>query len=166
MSSPCTLRHPVATDAADIAAVHVRCWQETYRGTMRDEVLDDPQLLTGRERMWSALLSDPQYASVAISIATHDDEVIGFASAGPSQDGRDEPALQLHTLYVLRSAHGSGAGAALLDAVLGSQPAQLWVADPNPRAQAFYRKHGFTFDGTVRVDDGLRELSMTRLSQV
>ena len=41
--------------------------------------------------------------------------------------------------------------------------AALWVADPNPRAQAFYRKHGFVADGTVMVDDGVREIRMVRL---
>ena len=25
----------------------------------------------------------------------------------------------------------------------------LWVADPNPRAQAFYRRQGFVADGTA-----------------
>jgi predicted GNAT family N-acyltransferase len=38
----------------------------------------------------------------------------------------------------------------------------LWVADPNPRAQAFYRKQGFVADGTVQVEDGVREIRMIR----
>jgi hypothetical protein len=38
----------------------------------------------------------------------------------------------------------------------------LWVADPNPRAQAFYRKHGFVADGTAQVDGGVREIRMVR----
>jgi hypothetical protein len=29
-------------DVRQIARVHVRCWQETYRGLMPDAVLDDP----------------------------------------------------------------------------------------------------------------------------
>ena len=40
--------------------------------------------------------------------------------------------------------------------------AALWVADPNPRAQAFYRKHGFVPDGTIQVEDGVREIRMVR----
>ena len=40
--------------------------------------------------------------------------------------------------------------------------AALWVADPNPRAQAFYRKHGFAADGTARSEDGVREIRMVR----
>jgi predicted GNAT family N-acyltransferase len=38
----------------------------------------------------------------------------------------------------------------------------LWVADPNPRAQAFYRKHGFDADGTAQVEGGVREIRMVR----
>jgi hypothetical protein len=42
-------------------------------------------------------------------------------------------------------------GAALLDAVVGPhESATLWVADTDPRAQAFYRKHGFVPDGTMQ----------------
>ena len=58
----------------------------------------------------------------------------------------DEPSpwpAQLYILYLLRSEHGTGLGPALLDAVLDADAgASLWVADPNPRAQAFYRKAG------------------------
>ena len=46
-----------------------------------------------------------------------------------------------------------------------TESAALWVADPNPRAQAFYRKHGFVPDGTMQVDDGVREIRMVRISR-
>lgn len=38
---------------------------------------------------------------------------------------------------------------------------ETWVADPNPRAQAFYRKTGFRADGN-RSDDGIPEIRMVR----
>lgn len=44
-------------DAGQMARVHVRCWQETYRGLMPDGVLDDPGLSAARERMWTAALT-------------------------------------------------------------------------------------------------------------
>jgi acetyltransferase (GNAT) family protein len=59
--------------------------------------------------------------------------------------------------------HGTGVGAALLEAVVDpEEPAALWVADPNPRAQAFYRKHGFVADGAAQVEGGMREIRMVR----
>ena len=51
----------------------------------------------------------------------------------------------------------------MLEAVIDpAQSAALWVADPNPRAHAFYRKHGFVADGTAQVEDGVREIRMVR----
>lgn len=68
-------------------------------------------------------------------------------------------------IYVLASEYGSGAAQALLDATLGDSPASLWVADPNPRAQAFYRRNGFLPDGERTVAakwENLAEIRMVR----
>lgn len=82
-----------------------------------------------------------------------DDEgaALGLVSAGPAPaawEGRARvPAppvpLQLFQLYVLRTAHGTGLGAALLDAAIGPADAYLWIMDGNARAERFYAKHGF-----------------------
>jgi len=77
----------------------------------------------------------------------------------PGRAGRG----RLYVLYVVAADHGTGAGQALLDAVVRpAESAALWVADPNPRAQAFYRKHGFVTDGTAQVEGGVREVRMVR----
>jgi predicted GNAT family N-acyltransferase len=56
-----------------------------------------------------------------------------------------------------------GAGPALLDAVVNpTESTALRVADPNPRAQALYRKHGFVAEGKVQIEDGVREIRMPR----
>ena len=69
-------------------------------------------------------------------------------------------------LYVAGGDHDTGAGRALLEAVVDpDETAALWVADPNPRAQAFYRKHGFVADGTAQVEGGVREIRMVRSMQ-
>ena len=73
-------------------------------------------------------------------------------------------ARQLYVLYVIAADHGTGAGPALLSAVVNSEESvALWVADPNPRAQAFYRKHGFVADGSTQIAGlGVREIRMVR----
>ena len=59
--------------------------------------------------------------------------------------------------------HGTGAGPALLEAVVDPEESvALRVADPNPRAQAFYRKHGFVADGPAQIEGGVREIRMVR----
>lgn len=78
-------------------------------------------------------------------------EVVGLADAGPGHDEDGPAALELYTIYTLRRTHGSGLGSALLQAAIGDSPAYLWVLEDNPRAQAFYRKHGFRPDGARKL---------------
>ena len=110
----------------------------------------------------SAALTDPRWAANRVAVAEREGALIGIAMSGPVEG--EAWLRHLYVLYVLAEHHGTGAGAALLDAVLtAGESAALWVGDPNPRAQAFYRKHGFVPDGTVKIDDGIRELRMLRL---
>ncbi|GAA1757596.1 aldo/keto reductase [Agromyces humatus] len=163
MVSPLRIRAARAADAAEMARVNVRSWREAYRGLMRDEVLDDPELPRLRERFWTTVLTDERYRANRVAVAERGDEVIGIAMTAPPQDAEGPWDAQLYVLYVVEVEHGSGAGAALLDAVLGRrESAVLWVADPNPRAQAFYRKHGFVADGMASVEEGVRVIRMVR----
>ena len=165
MRPPVTVRPARPEDASEMALVIVRSWRETYRGLMPDRVLDDPGFQSARERFWTAALTDERYRRNRIAVAERDGVMIGVAMSGPVDDPALEWSLHLYVLYVVAAEHGSGAGPALLDAVVGTdEDVALWVADPNPRAQAFYRRHGFVADGTVQVDDGVREIRMLRLS--
>jgi ribosomal protein S18 acetylase RimI-like enzyme len=89
---------------------------------------------------------------------------VGFAGSVPA--GTDPAARsELWGLSLRTCLHGSGLGQRLLDASVGAEPAALWVAEANPRAQAFYRRNGFAFDGTKEVVEdweGLVEVRMIR----
>ena len=163
MSSPLTVRPARVEDVAQMALVNVRCWQETYRGLMSGAVLDDPGFPAARERFWTAALTDERYRGNRVAVAERAGEMVGIAMSGPPLDAAATWARQLYVLYVRAAEHGTGAGRALLEAVVDpAESAALWVADPNPRAQAFYRKHGFVADGTAQVEDGVREIRMVR----
>jgi GNAT superfamily N-acetyltransferase len=163
VGSSTTVRPARVEDVAQIARVNVRCWQETYRGLMPDAVLDDPGLPAARERFWAAALTDERYRDNRVAVAERDGELVGIAMSGPPLDAGAAWARQLYVLYVQAADHGTGAGRTLLEAVVDdAESAALWVADPNPRAQAFYGKHGFVADGTAQVEDGVREIRMVR----
>jgi GNAT superfamily N-acetyltransferase len=156
------VRRAELADAPNMAKVHVDTWRETYRGLMSDAVLDDPMLLDWRERFWKAALTDPKYEQNLVAVASHEGALIGIAMSGPSPDDCDE-SLLLYVLYTYAAVHGSGVGTALLNAVIDpATPAFLWVADPNPRAQAFYRRNGFVADGAVKTEYGVRDIRMVR----
>jgi len=69
-------------DIPAMARVHVRSWQQTYRGLMSDEILDDPGFVSRRERLWTAALSDERYANYRVAVAEHCGKVVGIAMAG------------------------------------------------------------------------------------
>jgi GNAT superfamily N-acetyltransferase len=162
--NPSLIVRPAAVDdVTQLARVHVRCWQETYRGLMPDAVLDDPGAPAARERMWTDVLTSERYRDHRAAVAERDGELTGIAMSGPSQEDTAGWTRQLYVLYVCAADHGTGAGRALLEAVTDpAEPTALWVADPNPRAQAFYRKHGYRPDGTDKVEAGVREIRMVR----
>ena len=157
------VRPAEAADAPGIARVHVESWRETYRGSVSDDLLDDPDFVARRKRFWTAALTDAHFRKNSAAVALLRGEIVGIGMAGPALDEGATWEMQLYVLYTYAAIHGQGAAGALLTAVIGPQDsAALWVANPNPRAQAFYRKHGFTFDGTTKVEDGVREVRMTR----
>jgi ribosomal protein S18 acetylase RimI-like enzyme len=166
VDSSLTIRPATVQDVPQMARVHVRSWQETYRGLMSDAVLDDPGFPGARERMWTAVLTGERYRQSRVAVAERGGELVGIAMSGPPEDITAAWSRQLYVLYVYAADHGTGAGPALLDAVIDpAESAVLWVADPNPRAQAFYRKHGFVADGTAQFEDGVREIRMVRDGQ-
>jgi GNAT superfamily N-acetyltransferase len=163
VSPSLTVRPARVGDAAQMARVNVRCWQETYRGLVPDAVLDDPGFPAARERFWTAALTDERYRDNRVAVAERDGALVGIAMSGPPLDAGATEARQLYVLYVLVAHHGTGAGPALLAAVVDpAESVALWVADPNPRAQAFYRRNGFVPDGSAQVEGGVREIRMVR----
>ncbi|HEY8588803.1 MAG TPA: GNAT family N-acetyltransferase [Naasia sp.] len=128
---------------------------------MADSLLDDPGLVEAREGFWLTALTDPVYRRNIAAVSEVAGEVVGIAMSGPAAP--ESADWQLFVLYVLADHHGTGAGAALLSAVIPPErDVSLWVADPNPRAQAFYRRHGFVPDGAAQTVDGVDEIRMIR----
>jgi GNAT superfamily N-acetyltransferase len=154
------VRPAVAADAPGMAAVQVQSWQETYRGLVADRILDRPDFVEQRERFWKSPFGITASEGRA-AVAVRNELIIGIASSGPPRDADATWPTELYVLYLLADAHGSGAGARLLESVVTTPGASLWVADPNPRAQAFYRRHGFRPDGVAK-NEGIPEIRMVR----
>lgn len=148
------LRSAVPEDAAGCARVHHTSWVETYSALLPASHWET-DTLERREQSWRRWLD----GGATVTAAEVRDEIIGFAMAGAARRiGAYGPVRdqELFSLYVLAAHHGGGAGKALLEAVLPSgTPAQLWVAEENPRARRFYARRGFFPDGARFRDDGL-----------
>jgi ribosomal protein S18 acetylase RimI-like enzyme len=139
------IRQATPVDAEAVVRMHTLAHEETYGDQLSAEFFrarraSIPERVERRRPFLAG--SDPRIIAVDAN-----NEVVGFADAGPGQDEDGPEALELYSLYTLRRTHGSGLGAALLGAAIGESPAYLWVLENNPRAQAFYVKHGFRPDG-------------------
>lgn len=94
-----------------------------------------------------------------VTVAEVSGRLVGIAISGPGRhvgDHRPVRDRELYSLYVLAAHHGTGIGQTLLDTVLApGAPAQLWVAEANPRARRFYERNGFLPDGARFLDEDL-----------
>ena len=164
------IRAASRTDASAIARVHVAAWREGYAGVVPDSVLHADDFEADRIRMWSDWRFNPGQR-VSVCVRLDDDgreQITGFAAYGPERDriggfaGRGE----LYALYVLPECWGDGTAAALIvhtDERLraeGFHEAVLWVLKQNPRARAFYEKHGWTATGRGDVFEGDSEVRL------
>ncbi|SUE27028.1 enoyl-CoA hydratase [Nocardia farcinica] len=128
---PATTAH-----ARGIAACHIASWREAYRGLVPAPILDAFDV----DRRAAAVTRDLRDdRSGRTRVALVGDDVIGFATAAHGE---------LRALYVRAGWYGTGVADDLLVAVLDPGVAtSLWVFEDNPRARAFYRRHGFTASG-------------------
>ena len=90
----------------------------------------------------------------------------------PADSPLEGSGSELKQIYVRSDHYGSGLGRELLDHALaamqadGVQWAWLCVSDENPRAQAFYKKHGFAPFGTGPIlEVGTDRLTSTLLAR-
>jgi len=147
-----TLRAVTVSDIPMVRAIAHATWPVCYAG-----IITPAQIAYMLDLMYSeaALHGQLTHGHEFLS-AENNGTAIGFAGF----EHRYRPGrTRLHKLYVLPAAQGTGAGRALLQAVLdaargaGDHTIELNVNKNNP-ATAFYRKHGFTIDRDEVLDIG------------
>ncbi|MDQ0379369.1 GNAT family N-acetyltransferase [Amycolatopsis thermophila] len=150
------IRPAAAGDVPEIAEVHVRSWQEGYRGLLPPDVLDvlDP---AQRIERWSRIVAGNALPREGTLVAVRAGALLGFVNLGPSRDegGDGDRTGEIRSLYVRPTAWRGGVGRRLLAEALrsltaaGFRTVSLSVLDGNVRAMRFYSACGFTPDGTV-----------------
>ena len=141
-AAPFLVRRRLAGDGRAMRAVARATWRDTYeavapagfiRAVLRGGY-DRARLLRG--------LVDPRRDAFVVEA---DGRVVGYADLVEDPPGTAE----LARIYVHPSVQGTGAGSALLDTVLETCRARavttlvVYVDAANPRAQDWYRSHGF-----------------------
>ncbi|MFF1384595.1 GNAT family N-acetyltransferase [Arthrobacter sp. NPDC058288] len=143
------IRQATPEDAEAVVRMHTLAHEECYGRQLSPEFFrarraSIPERVEQRRQFLAA--PDPRLIALDDS-----NEVVGLADAGPGLDADGPEQLEVYAIYILRRTYGSGLGAALLHAAVGDAPAYLWVLEDNPRARAFYLKHGFRPDGERKL---------------
>lgn len=146
------IRIAAASDAPDIARVHVEAWRETYRGVVPDETLASLSV-TQRTKMWMQIVEGFKKGggSTQVFVAELGGSIVGFGSCGAQRaetlkdQGYDG---EFSALYVLHAAQSRGLGRLLMKSMAanlrdrGFGGAGLWVLRDNARARRFYEFFG------------------------
>ncbi len=145
-----TIRRAKPQDAEAGAACHIACWREAYAVIVGPTVLAERTSdLAQRTGRWRQMIADARPRWIAV---TDGESVVGFSAAGPGRDDDLDIELELYAIYVRAAHQGTGVADRLLRAAIGDAPAYLWVFEANPRAQAFYARHGFRPDGARKIE--------------
>ena len=112
------IREAEPTDAQAIASIHVRAWQDAYRGQLSDEYLDGLRV-EDRVGMQRRMLAEPREGWTTW-VALDDDAVVGFAVTGPSEDAdADDRTGEVYAIYLEPDRGGTGVGRTLFKSALG-----------------------------------------------
>jgi len=139
-------RPAVVADAAEIAAIHVDSWRETYQGMLSDRYLAGMDVRDYEDR-WLRTIQDPYHRSV-VFVSEEDDRLVGFASCGRERDGDPRYEGELYAIYLRLAAQGRGHGRALVEAaaaglaIRGMTSMVVWVLRDNAHARGFYERLG------------------------
>ncbi len=149
-----TIREAVETDAAAIAEIHVSSFRSAYRELVPASYLAG--LDAGRwQPVWRKRIGEQDGHRVVL-VAEIDGEVAGFAFLGPDPDRADDG--HLFSIHLDPERRGRGLGASLMKEVVhrlalaGFEHATLWVMEVNQTARDFYRRLGWSPDGTRRIE--------------
>jgi ribosomal protein S18 acetylase RimI-like enzyme len=156
------IRKALLQDAQAIVKVHVDSWRTTYAGIVSAEFLASLSYQQ-RQKMWDSILLSPSGPSFVYVAETPDQQVVGFASAGPERGGADASKGEIYALYLLQGFQRHGIGRELFNTAAselrqrGYDSLILWVLADNS-ARAFYEAMGGMFLREKEVDIGGQHL--------
>ena len=153
------IRRAGLDDATSIAKVHVAAWKAAYEGLF-DGAAMARRSVQIRADQWHRGLAWPEERGFLVWVAENEGQIVGFISAGPSEDSQAPSDVgEIFTLYLEPTCIGQGFGRALMLESLdelkrrGFKEVILWVLADNSRARRFYEAAGLTWDGTERIKE-------------
>ncbi|PWN03508.1 GNAT family N-acetyltransferase [Nocardioides silvaticus] len=147
-----------AQDAAAIAAVQRRAWEQRYDALLPDLLTERGLDADTHAEAWQATLARPPEARHRALVALERATVVGFVLTGPATDPDADPAVEgaIGELTVhperVREGHGSRLLQAAVDTLVadGFTRVTTWVDSTDDETRAFLAGAGWEPDGASR----------------
>ena len=166
-SSPYHIRKATSSDAEGTAHVHVKGWQTSYAGIIEQAYLDAISYDERLELRKKILNSK----DMILLVVTYDNEIIGFADAGPLREKAYNKTFfpahetylkygEIYAIYLLRDHQRKGLGHRLYEECRhwfkkqGYTGFVTWALAHNTRARQFYEGEGGKIEGEIVVTIG------------
>lgn len=155
-AAPIAVRLATPDDAATLTRLAARLFEDAFGADNTPQDMAAYVAATFTEARQRSELADPD-SRVWFATMAGESEPLGYAHvriSAPPEGVRARHPAELARLYVDRAWHGRGVAVALMDACLaqsrdwGCDGTWLGVWHRNPRAIAFYERHGFVQVGT------------------
>ena len=154
--SKVTIRSANINDARGIATVHIKMWQEAYKGKIPQSFLDSMSV-EKRTENWKKELKNSHKGSHAF--VADNDSVTGWITGGVSRDENASKEVgELYGVYVLPGQTGKGIGSKLMTHLLdklkkeGYRKITLWVLDTNEKTRKWYESKGWKVEGATKTE--------------
>lgn len=151
-----SVRTAKPTDAPAVGVVQAAVWTQAYAGRLPDEVValfEAPAFA----KAWRQSLENPPEGVHRLLVARAGEQVVGFASIGPSQDPDSGQACgEVTAMGVHPGARRMGHGSRLLNACVdtmrgaGAEDMAIWVLADDEATRAFLVASGLGPDGAYR----------------
>lgn len=143
------IRRALAADAPRVAEIAERTFRDTFAGDNSEQDMQAHCARAYSPEIQAEEIADPSIDTLVCVDA--DGQFVGYAQIRPGAPKGVDVArpLELWRFYIDRAHHGRGLAHALMTSVIDAARARgagtLWLGvwERNPRARAFYRKHGF-----------------------
>lgn len=147
-----------AADAAAIAAVQHRAWQERYADLLPSLLAERGLTPESHAAAWHQSLTHPPEARNRALVALERNRVVGFTLTGPATDPDADPGVEAEVSEFtvdpgeLRQGHGSRLLHAAVDTLRadGFDRAVCWLDSTDDALRAFLTAAGWAPDGATR----------------
>jgi GNAT superfamily N-acetyltransferase/predicted nuclease of restriction endonuclease-like (RecB) superfamily len=145
------IRESTLSDASEVAAIHVKAWQESYKNIIEEHYLQNISF-SDRLELRNKILNNNDPNQIHW-VAVYEEKIIGFCDAGPAFENTADYFGEIYAIYLLEEFKRCGIGQRLLQAAhkfLSQKkllPYVAWVLKDNPSGCAFYKKNGGILSG-------------------